>query len=109
KFKYDYLDNADPFTFTSSSGQETKVRSFGVLESRKNNRRGWEALSQVKVLFHDSTGFALDLCKLSKPYQVVLARMKRQETLDAMIAELRVKTTKEPESLPVIEELLVPT
>jgi hypothetical protein len=52
--------------------------------------------SQVRVLFREKGDFALDLCQTSQPHQIVVAPMKRQETLAATLADLEARIAKGP-------------
>jgi hypothetical protein len=47
---------------------------------------------QVEILFRKGSAFALDLCKYTEPYQVVVARLERKEALKAMLADLDART-----------------
>jgi hypothetical protein len=92
KFQSEYFDNPKALRFRDSSGRETVVRSFGIRESEKHFEGGYR--SQVRVLFRDKGEFALDLCQTSQPHQIVVARMKRQETLAATLADLEARIAK---------------
>src|SRR5205085_1362827 len=90
-----YLDIAIPYTFQfnhhedglkfrDSLGKETKVQAFGIREEDKSlgihSYRG-----QVQVLFRQNEEFAIDLSRSTTPYQVILARMQRKDTLRATL------------------------
>lgn len=102
RFTMPFFDNEQPFFFTDSAGKATAVRSFGV---RELDMGGYLKLrAQVEVLHCrkeamgrdiDLGDFVLDPCKTSSPYQIVLARVKPQETLAATFADVQRKI-KEP-------------
>jgi WD40 repeat protein len=92
KFDTEFFDNPEAFRFHDSVGQETVVRSFGIRESEKHLGGGYR--TRVQVLFRDGGDFALDPCQTSQPHQVVLARVKRQETLAATLANLEGRIAK---------------
>lgn len=88
KFEFPFFENDEPLLFTDRAGRQTAVASFGI---RQKDDYAYERLrAQVAVLFasHHDLGreqevseFILDLCKTSKPYQILLARIDRQATL----------------------------
>src|SRR5262249_18789279 len=84
KFANEFSDYTQPFHFTSSTGDRTAVRSFGVQRGDPRTLR-----DQVQVLFTEGNEFALDLCRLSAPNQVVLAKVAWKGTLQATLAHLR--------------------
>jgi prepilin-type processing-associated H-X9-DG protein len=83
-FTYPYFVDEDPFTFTASDGRESKVSSFCTYARGGNTA---DVRGQVDVLYYEfgeapnSDEFAVDLCVQTKPYQVILARVPRCETL----------------------------
>lgn len=116
-WRYEFHDNHWPLTFTNADGLRTPVRSFGILE-KDEDARGESFRGQV-VLLWASDGeertpeqFAVDLCRHSTPYQVVLARMSRKSTLADTLKELQRKMQRnQPKKDRLGEEdtLLVPT
>jgi hypothetical protein len=87
-FKYPFRQAEEPLVFTDSQGTETHVQAFGLwkahLERYQNMRE------QVDILFSHSKDrrrdwevdeYALDLCKHSTPYQVVVAVVEPNESL----------------------------
>ncbi|MHC4477639.1 MAG: hypothetical protein ACYTEL_18490 [Planctomycetota bacterium] len=101
KFKNPFFENRKEFTFTDSKGNKTAVVSFGI---RPQDFGTWRKLrEQVEVLFtqHDPgtyklQGFALDLCKYTKPTQIALARIEPSETLAQTLANLEKKIATSP-------------
>jgi len=91
-FKYPFYTRNRKFTFQDSKGTRTDVTSFSdraeVSDSNFENVR-----EQVEVLHctyaqpGEAANFSLDLCKHTSPYQVVVARMPRRQTLGAMLKE----------------------
>lgn len=87
-FRYPFRQIDEGFTFTDSQGVETLVSGFGLWEaflSRYENIR-----EQVEVLyvlpedpkyFLGTKEYALDLCRHSKPYQVVVAVVQPKGSL----------------------------
>jgi hypothetical protein len=88
-FKYPYRQVKEKFAFTDSRGVETDVGAFGVwgYQSRYKKMR-----EQVEILYvhedYDEPNedrqmkeFAIDLCKHSHPYQVVVAVIEPKNTL----------------------------
>jgi hypothetical protein len=90
KYTFEYYDHDEPLIFTDSAGKTTHVRSFGVRE--RDEHEGEKTFrAQIRVGFRNGSEYALDLCKFSRPYQVVLARLDRKDTLLATLTELREK------------------
>jgi hypothetical protein len=101
RFRIPFFENRKEFTFTDSTGNQTTVTSFGI---RAEDDYAYRKLrKQVAVLFrrHDPDTyeveeFALDLCKHSKPTQIVLARIEPNETLGQTLAALEEKIANSP-------------
>jgi hypothetical protein len=89
------------FTFGDSSGVETAVEAFGVwnYSSRYDKVR-----KQVEVMYHrygsdrgtsaegrQTKEYVLDLCKDSRPYQVVVALVERQDSLAKTLEYIRLQ------------------
>ena len=123
KFTIPFRLNRAPFSFTDSAGQLTGIRSFGILKSDRSTC--YPLREQVKVLYRDDflgeyhsggpTEYALDLCRTSKPYQIVLAAVAPKATLADTLAALRKKmalmpapSNDKPDSLGSNDELLIP-
>jgi hypothetical protein len=90
KFTHPFRQQQDRFEFRDSNGQPSHLVSFGT--------RGWKPVApddipmheQVEVLMVDRpkgsdepvpSAFALDLCKASRPNQLILAVLPRGRTL----------------------------
>jgi len=95
-FRYPFYNNKDKFTFEESNGMHTDVTSFRTGKERwdSNSKRIYE---QVDILYYkhskqpSTAEFAVDLCKYTSPYQVVLARVPRRNTLRETVAAVEQK------------------
>lgn len=95
-YTYELKQSDVPMRFKDSAGGSTDVRAFGIMEDDKD--QGEHTFrGQVSILYRDKEGFAVDLCSSSRPYQIVLARMPSQETLQKCLDYLGRKTTDRPE------------
>lgn len=102
KFDLPFFDNDEPLEFTDAAGKRTPVNSFGI---RKKDDYAYNQLrAQVHVLYapqepsREEDGvpeFVLDLCRTSRPYQVVIARVDRKPTLAETLADVRQKITRQ--------------
>ena len=98
KYEHPYFENDETFLFRDKAGRETPVGSFGI---RKKDDYSYHQLrEQVHILYEDpeSTGresevaeFIVDLCKTSDPYQVVVARIDRKQTLAETLEDIQRK------------------
>jgi len=107
---YSYLTANVPFTypfrqmpkglaFGDAQGNKTRVEGFGLWEAYRSEYEGIR--DQVEVLYCDETGrqnprspikeFAIDLCKSSQPYQVVLAVVEPNDSLAQTLQRLRTR------------------
>lgn len=115
-FEAPYAVSDEPLVFRDGAGREHEVRAFGAL----GRGGGLKAKEQIDVL-HTSTAegqwelrdFVLDLSKNSRPYQLLVARMTRKETLEATLADLQAKIDKPPKDewtrqFSLVDTLLVP-
>jgi len=109
-----YSDNPKPLQFTGGDGEAVPVRSFGfgpkdmslhrLMEQPRLLMATWEEVAAPSPGLAKLTSFAVDLCHDSRPYQVVVARVPRKETLaamlDALAQDIKAFETKgEPEIL----------
>jgi hypothetical protein len=111
----------DAFEFKASDGSRTGVTAFsgGSDESDADIRR---VHGQVEILYYKygeqggADQFAVDLCKHTEPYQVVLALMSRREPLNDMLKQIEQETSdfkrdpdyEELRQLRPIDRLIVP-
>ena len=98
-FTLPYFENDEQFRFTDAQGKRTRVSSFGLRE--KDQSSCFELRDQVEVLYLHREGkwgqpdeFALDLCRDSRPNQVILACVPRKTTLLATLEDLERKMAK---------------
>ncbi len=92
-FTLPYFENREALLFTDSQGRTTPVSSFGL---RPEDHSAYHVLRhQVEVLYcgqEDEKGkpteFALDLCRDSRPNQVIVACLPKQKTLLEMVRDL---------------------
>jgi hypothetical protein len=96
-FKLPYRQVPDKFIFTDSNGVETNVGAFGVWGYY---RKYQEIREQAELLFvlvdREETNynrrikeFAIDLCRFSEPYQVVVAIVEPKKTLEETLVYVR--------------------
>jgi prepilin-type processing-associated H-X9-DG protein len=120
-FKYPFYTNNRKFTFQDSNGILTEVTSFRDRTElsdpdTENVREQVDILHYEYVQQGNSDTFAVDLCKYANPYQVVLARLSRHETLSETLSEVQKKIyefKKDPNhevlhKLRPIDSLIVP-
>lgn len=125
KFTLAFLDNEDKFIFTDARGKKTAVTSFGL---PPHGPRVPESLpEQVKLLYAkepekgkqtyvDSyavcTEFAIDPCRTTTPYQIVVAVVPPQATLAGTLGDVASKIAAEPPNsgreFSVTDVLLIP-
>jgi hypothetical protein len=92
-FTLPYFENRQALLFTDSQGRATPVSSFGL---RPEDHSAYSVLRhQVEVLYcgqEDEKGkpteFALDLCRDSRPNQVIVACLPKQKTLLETVRDL---------------------
>jgi len=84
EFEYPFYAGNNEFDFLDSNGTVTEVTSFCTRSDSDSENMVRE---QVDVLYYkqgdqvSETEFAVDLCKYTNPYQVVLACVPQQENL----------------------------
>jgi hypothetical protein len=93
RFKVPFLQHEQPLNFQDSTGNTSSVTSFGIRNGYIPAYKPiWE---QIKILYcthdphHKVIEYALDLCKSSQPYQVVVAMVKPEETLEKTYQNLQ--------------------
>jgi hypothetical protein len=95
RYQFEFRDDPKPLQFKDCKGRVTPVRAFGIRkmdeDQGKDTFRG-----QVRVLFHDSEDFALDLSGNTHPYQIVVARTTRKASLHATLADIEKRTAAPP-------------
>ena len=98
-FQYPFYTNNRKFTFQDSNGIQTDVTSFRA-RTEVSNPNTKNVREQVEVLYYEygqqdsSDTFAVDLCKYTDPYQVILVRMAQQQTLGEKLSEVQKKISE---------------
>lgn len=117
-FTIPYFENDEPLDFTNSHGEKTAVSSFGLGD--KHFGRYHKLHDQPDVLYVNlnhqpgkwtpPAEFAFDLCRDSRPNQVIVARIPRKATLKATLDDLKQRMAKPPEEIyrHAVGTLLVP-
>jgi hypothetical protein len=112
KFDLPFFDNDEPFVFTDAAGRQTSISSFGI---RKKDDYAYEQLrKQVQILYYPKyeeaqiPEFVLDACKSSQPYQIVLARLERKQTLAETLADVEHKISADPKTGSLRTDKLLP-
>jgi len=94
EFKYPFYINNYEFDFQDSNGMISEVASFCTLLDADSSDLVRE---QVDILYYRQAGrtggteFAVDLCKYTYPYQVVVANVSQQKNLDKTVADVEQK------------------
>jgi hypothetical protein len=95
-FTFPFFDNDEEFHFTDGHGQKTRVSSFGL--RWKDDSKYFDLRKQVDILYlrrknegDQPSEFALDLCRDSKPNQVILACIPRNGTVLGTLKNLEQK------------------
>ncbi len=112
-FKHPFRQMDDGLVFTDSQGAQTQVAGFGLWETYRRAYR--KTCEQVEILclrsdderdkyYEQPTEYALDLCRHSRPYQVVVARVDPRGSLAETFDHIRVQVA-EFKKLPSYEEL----
>ncbi len=95
KFTQPFIQNEKALIFTDSLGNITSVKSFGVWEGLLHKNK--PLCKQIEVLYckldenYNVIEFALDLCKDTQPYQVVVSIIEPKESLELTFNELQAK------------------
>ena len=100
-FTIPYFENKKAFSFTDSEGRKTAVASFGLRE--EDGSAYYKLRAQFEALYvlqedhrGDPVEFAVDLCRDSKPNQIILACIPRKNNLQAMVADVVRKIADHP-------------
>jgi hypothetical protein len=96
-FTIPFFDNRERFHFRESSGKDTEVTSFGIEE--KHEYAYDELREQIDVLYWlrnehepEPVEFVVDLCRDSKPNQIVVACVPPRATLAETLDDVEKKT-----------------
>ena len=113
KFKEPYRQYHRPMLFTDSAGKRTDVKSFGVWHGHQKKYR--PTCEQIDVLYCKTdenymvTEFALDLCRHTEPYQIIVALTEPNESLEHTILDLQAKIdNSQTKQFDYGDKLLVP-
>jgi hypothetical protein len=100
-FQTPYIPNKKPLDFEEKEKSPTQVKSFGIPEPLKGDKK---IRDQIEVLFCEFLRepmspdyFAFDLCKYSSPNQLVIARLPRKGTLAEFLEDLGHRAKKKPQ------------
>lgn len=108
-FKFEFFDEGKPALFKETDQTETPIAMFGIREDEMYNTMDYR--KQVDVLWdtvkHNGE-FAVDLCRYTEPYQLILARMPRPKSLAEAIKYLHSRKLHRPDKLHDEDMLLVP-
>ena len=103
RFPIPYSQNPKPLHFAGGGGRTTPVHSFGLFPGHPSDPQ--KIRYQMAVLLDTSPEereshreFAIDLCRSSKPNQVIVARISRQSNLFQTIEYLDMKIRSQSES-----------
>lgn len=95
KFKYPFFAYKEAFSFVNSNNEKTNVTAFcGQLDEKDRGGNYYKIIEQVQVLYFEhsldenSNYFAVDLCKYTEPYQVILALIPQKDTFKEMISDV---------------------
>ena len=94
EFEHPFYTYLEGFYFADSAGKSTRVTAF-CGHSAKPNSNTERVRNQVEVLYHEDRRspqgeqFAVDLCRQTQPYQVILARLPRCGTFGESVRVLR--------------------
>jgi hypothetical protein len=120
KFSKPFIENDHEFLFEDSSGRKTSVTSFGMWDGFLP---GWgKTIEQIEILYcspidynekdYKVNEFAIDLCKYTEPYQIVIAVIEKKETLAQTLENLNNKIKQfsktETSKFDEIDVLIVP-
>lgn len=110
---HEFFNHSDGLKFQTNEKRSKVVSAFGIRSLEEYN--DGEFRKQVLILWEslEANGeFALDLCKHTTPYQVVLIKMPKQKSLADSLAYHRAKVEersgKSPESLHLEDVLAIP-
>jgi len=98
-FKYPFYTREDAFAFVDSNGQRTNVTSF-CDDTKATDPNEELVRGQVDILYYryadqeSAAEYAVDLCRDTNPYQVVLALVPQQDTLSEIVAAVEQKISE---------------
>lgn len=113
-FDLPYFQNREPFIFTDGRGNKTAFNSFGIRP--QDDYAYFNLRNQPAILYaqrdaqYELQEFGIDLCRSSKPSQIVLARTEPRKTLQETISSFqqKIEPRQNHEGLDANDVLLVP-
>ena len=116
KFSVPYFQNRKPMEFVDSSGNKTRINSFGIRP--EDDYAYYKLRAQPRILFRkgnprdEDLEFAMDLCASSSPSQIVVARIGWQpalasalERIENEVAKLEELKKKQPDYATYLEKI----
>ena len=111
-FEYPYYAYEGAFGFEDSNGVRTGISAF-CAESAVRGENHQNVRGQVEILHYEygdtpeAAEFAVDLCKHTRPYQVILARVPRHATMGelARMVQEKAATFKTDDDFDVLHTL----
>jgi hypothetical protein len=100
EFQYPFYTKNSAFIFNDTEGTDTEVASFYNIAEGMGDSKSEQVSEQVDILYYKSGNnketaeFAIDLCKYTSPYQVVLALVSRGNTLGSTVATVEQKISE---------------
>jgi hypothetical protein len=94
EFEHPFYTYRERFGFADSTGKIATVKAF-CGHSAKHDKNAEAVRNQVEILYHEDDHsprgeqFAVDLCRETQPYQVILARMPHCVTFGESVRVLR--------------------
>jgi len=105
KFKYPFYTEDSPFIFEDSEGTHKEVQSFCNNSDGFGDFNQKHVHEQIDILYYKSGNkvepmeFAIDLCKYTSPYQVVVALVSQSNTLRETLSTVEQKISEFKEEL----------
>ncbi len=114
RFALPYFQNREPLIFIDSAGKKSNINSFGIRP--QDDYAYYKLRKQTAILYskrneqYEIEEFAMDLCRASRPSQIVIAKMAPLRTLSATIdfVEQQASLTKKHKGIGPNDVLLVP-
>ena len=121
KFKYSFYTYDNTFAFENSNKKKTNVTAFSSdIEGKGSDGNYAKIRDQINILYFEAGKdknpgyFAVDLCKYTQPYQVILALVPQKNTFEEMISDVENKINEykntfwyQPDFMPS-DKLVVP-
>ncbi|MGE0492515.1 MAG: hypothetical protein AB7S38_25090 [Vulcanimicrobiota bacterium] len=106
RFAVPFRSANQPLIFRASGGATRAVNWFGL---RAEDRSKYRSIRrQVQILWEDDEGFALDICRFSRPFRVIVAQIPRPSSLGAGVEAVRQRCEQPPRPLDLCASLAIP-